>query len=53
MATQTYPYETRLNILCPPLEVIDTKTLADALHLQVVQPDALPGERFGGEDGCY
>jgi len=29
MATQTYPYETRLNILCQPLELIDTKKLAD------------------------
>lgn len=25
-----YPYETRLNILCGPLEVIDEKKLADA-----------------------
>ena len=25
-----YPYETRLNILCPPLEVIDEKALSDA-----------------------
>jgi mannose-6-phosphate isomerase-like protein (cupin superfamily) len=29
MATQSYPYETRLNILCQPLEVIDEKALAD------------------------
>jgi mannose-6-phosphate isomerase-like protein (cupin superfamily) len=29
MATQSYPYETRLNILCQPLELIDTKKLAD------------------------
>jgi mannose-6-phosphate isomerase-like protein (cupin superfamily) len=29
MATQSYPYETRLDILYPPLEVIDTKALAD------------------------
>jgi mannose-6-phosphate isomerase-like protein (cupin superfamily) len=27
---QSYPYETRLNILFPPLEVIDEKALADA-----------------------
>jgi len=27
---QTFPYETRLNILCQPLEVIDEKALADA-----------------------
>ncbi len=27
---QTYPYETRLNILYKPLEVIDEKALADA-----------------------
>jgi mannose-6-phosphate isomerase-like protein (cupin superfamily) len=26
----TYPYETRLNILHPPLEVIDEKAIADA-----------------------
>src|SRR5581483_2056004 len=25
-----YPYETRLNVLCAPLEVIDEKALADA-----------------------
>ena len=25
-----YPYETRLNVLCQPLEVIDEKALADA-----------------------
>ncbi len=25
-----FPYETRLNVLCPPLEVIDEKALADA-----------------------
>jgi mannose-6-phosphate isomerase-like protein (cupin superfamily) len=29
MATPSYPYETRLNILCRPLEVIDEKALAD------------------------
>jgi mannose-6-phosphate isomerase-like protein (cupin superfamily) len=28
--SQTYPYETRLNILYNPLEVIDEKSLADA-----------------------
>ena len=27
---ESFPYETRLNILCQPLEVIDEKTLADA-----------------------
>ncbi len=27
---QTFPYETRLNILCQPLELIDEKALADA-----------------------
>jgi mannose-6-phosphate isomerase-like protein (cupin superfamily) len=27
---QAFPYETRLNILCQPLEVIDEKALADA-----------------------
>lgn len=32
MATSSppFPYETRLNILCQPLEVIDEKALADA-----------------------
>ena len=29
MATPSYPYETRLDILYPALEVIDTKALAD------------------------
>jgi mannose-6-phosphate isomerase-like protein (cupin superfamily) len=29
MATQSYPYETRLDILHQPLEVIDTKKMAD------------------------
>ncbi|HTY82862.1 MAG TPA: cupin domain-containing protein [Silvibacterium sp.] len=27
---RTYPYETRLNILCKPMEVIDEKALSDA-----------------------
>jgi mannose-6-phosphate isomerase-like protein (cupin superfamily) len=30
MATPSYPYETRLNVLHPPLEVIDENALADA-----------------------
>jgi mannose-6-phosphate isomerase-like protein (cupin superfamily) len=30
MGTQTYPYDTRLNILSKPLEVIDEKALTDA-----------------------
>src|SRR5579863_10431354 len=30
MATPTYPYDTRLNVLHGPLELIDTKALADA-----------------------
>ena len=30
MATETYPYDTRLNVLHGPLELIDTKALADA-----------------------
>lgn len=30
MATPSYPYETRLNILQGPLETIDVKALADA-----------------------
>ncbi|HEY1160075.1 MAG TPA: cupin domain-containing protein [Terracidiphilus sp.] len=29
-----YPYETRLNILYPPLEVIDEKALADACEFK-------------------
>ncbi len=29
MATQSYPYETRLNILYNPLEVVNAKALAD------------------------
>ena len=29
MDTQTYPYETRLDILYKPLEVVDAKALAD------------------------
>jgi|SRR5579872_1821822 len=31
---QTFPYETRLNILCQPLERIDIKALADACTYQ-------------------
>src|ERR1700722_15043035 len=30
MSTQTYPYETRLDVLCKPLQVIDEKALTDA-----------------------
>ena len=30
--TQNYPYETRLNIEFGPLELIDTKVIADACH---------------------
>lgn len=29
-----YPYETRLNILYPPMEVIDEKTIADACEFK-------------------
>lgn len=29
MATQSYPYETRLNVFYKPLEVVDEKRLAD------------------------
>jgi hypothetical protein len=29
-----YPYETRLNVLYPPLEVIDTKALAEACEFK-------------------
>ena len=28
--TKTYPYETRLNVLYKPLEIVDAKSLADA-----------------------
>jgi mannose-6-phosphate isomerase-like protein (cupin superfamily) len=31
MATQTYPYDTRLNILHQPLELIDTNAIASAV----------------------
>jgi|SRR5580700_2983849 mannose-6-phosphate isomerase-like protein (cupin superfamily) len=31
MATQTYPYDTRLNILHQPLELIDTNAIAGAV----------------------
>src|SRR5580658_6380343 len=30
MGTQSYPYETRLNLYYKPLEVVDAKALADA-----------------------
>jgi mannose-6-phosphate isomerase-like protein (cupin superfamily) len=30
VSTQSFPYETRLNVLCQPLEVIDEKALADS-----------------------
>ena len=30
MAAPPFPYDTRLNILYPPLEVIDTKAISDA-----------------------
>jgi mannose-6-phosphate isomerase-like protein (cupin superfamily) len=33
-ATSSFPYETRLNILCPPLEVIDEKALADGCEFE-------------------
>ena len=29
----SFPYETRLNILYPALEVVDEKSLADALRV--------------------
>jgi len=34
MATAQFPYETRLNILYKPLEVIDEKALADACEFK-------------------
>jgi mannose-6-phosphate isomerase-like protein (cupin superfamily) len=30
LSTSAYPYDTRLNILCEPLELIDVKALAEA-----------------------
>ena len=35
------------------LEVIDEKALAEQLRIQVVQPDAVPGERLGGSHGRH
>ncbi len=46
-----FQYKTYLNILHGPLELIDVQKLADALHRQMVQPDALQGERLGGQAG--
>ncbi len=34
MSTSSFPYETRLNILYPPLEVIDEKALADGCEFE-------------------
>ena len=34
MSTSSFPYETRLNILYPPLEVIDEKALVDACEYE-------------------
>ncbi len=34
MSESTYPYETRLNLLYQPLEVIDEKSLADRCQFQ-------------------
>ncbi len=34
MASSSFPYETRLNILHPPLELIDEKALADGCEFQ-------------------
>jgi mannose-6-phosphate isomerase-like protein (cupin superfamily) len=31
---KAFPYETRLNVLCPPLEVIDERAIADACEHQ-------------------
>jgi mannose-6-phosphate isomerase-like protein (cupin superfamily) len=32
--TKSYPYETRLNVLCKPLEIVDEKALADACEFK-------------------
>lgn len=34
MSTSSFPYETRLDILYPPLEVIDEKALVDACEYE-------------------
>ena len=34
MSTSSFPYETRLNILYPPLEIIDEKALADGCEYE-------------------
>ena len=34
MSTSSFPYETRLDILFPPLEVIDEKALVDACEYE-------------------
>ena len=47
----SFPYDTHLNILHAPLELIDVKALADACRAPLVQPDALPGERLGRRVG--
>lgn len=32
--TKSYPYETRLNVLCKPLEIVDERALADACEFK-------------------
>jgi mannose-6-phosphate isomerase-like protein (cupin superfamily) len=32
--TKSYPYETRLNVLCKPLEIVDEKAQADACEFK-------------------
>jgi mannose-6-phosphate isomerase-like protein (cupin superfamily) len=32
--TKSYPYETRLNVLCKPLEIVDEKALANACEFK-------------------
>jgi mannose-6-phosphate isomerase-like protein (cupin superfamily) len=32
--TKSYPYETRLNVLCKPLEIVDEKALADVCEFK-------------------
>lgn len=36
--SQDYPYETRLNIACQPLQLIDGKALADACRCRWYNP---------------
>jgi mannose-6-phosphate isomerase-like protein (cupin superfamily) len=45
-----YSYETRLNVLYQPLEMIDTKALADACNFEWVNESVV---RLGVVEGAY